>query len=65
MIEQAQEGERKRDGTGEAREKKPELRERESRRRKEKENAPCLGNTFPLVSRAFVNTPWDASAPGD
>lgn len=63
MIEQAQEGERKRDGSGEAREKKPELRERESRRRKE--NAPCLGNTFTLVSRAFVNTPWGASAPGD
>lgn len=37
---------------------------RESRRRK-RENARRLGNTSTLVSRAFVNTPWDASALGD
>lgn len=37
---------------------------RESRRRK-RENARRLGNTSKLVSRAFVNTPWDASALGD
>lgn len=44
--------------------KRSSSREKESRRRK-RENARCLGNTSTLVSRAFVNTPWDASAPGD
>lgn len=64
MIEQAQEGERENERARESKKRKLEPRERESRRRK-RENARFLDNSSTLISRAFVNTPWDASAPGD
>lgn len=64
VIERLQEGERKRESAGEQETTAERERERESHRRK-RENARCLGNTSTLVSRAFVKTPWDASALGD
>lgn len=62
MIERLQE--EKRERRREKLQQREGERERESHRRK-RENARCLGNTSTLVSRAFVNTPWDASALGD
>lgn len=62
MIERLQE--EKRERRREKLQQREGERERESHRRK-RENARRLGNTSTLVSRAFVNTPWDASALGD